>query len=74
MEFKNKKQINENSTLAEVLENEGAESILKKYSVPCLSCPMMSFEMNKLTLKQISEMYGVNLKALIGELNKKIDS
>lgn len=64
-----KNKINKETTLAEVLKNKGAEEILAKYSLPCLSCPMAKFEMEKLKIGEVCEMYGVDLKNLLKELN-----
>lgn len=66
------KKITENSTLKEVLEIEGAEEILKEYNLPCLGCPFAKFEAENLTLKEIARFYGIDLKNLIGALNKKL--
>ena len=65
------KKITSNTTLAEILELEGAEKILVKYNLPCLTCPFAKMEMDQLKIGQICEMYGIDLKALLKELNKK---
>ena len=59
------------TTLAEVLKKKGAEKILAKYDLPCLTCPMAKFEIENLKLGRVCKMYGINLEKLLGELNKK---
>ena len=63
------KEINQNTTLKEILEIKGVEEILMKYNVPCLSCPMASFEIEDLKLGDICRIYGINSKQLFEELN-----
>lgn len=58
------------STYQEVIAKERAHEILAKHGVPCVSCPMAKYEMGKLKLGDISEMYGIDLKALLDDLNK----
>jgi len=65
-------KITEDTTLAEILELAEAEKILAKYNLPCLGCPMAKFEMENLKIGKICKMYGINLKDLLSELNKKI--
>ncbi len=64
------KKFTKDSTLAEVLKTKGAEEILAKYNLPCLTCPMAQFEIQKLTLGQVCEMYGIDVDKLLEELNK----
>lgn len=66
--MKNQK-ITENTTLKEILEIKGAKEVLEKHNLPCLFCPMASFEMENLTLGEICRLYGLNLKNLLKELN-----
>ena len=65
-----KGRVGPSTTLKEVLESKGAEKILAKYNLPCLTCPMAQFEMQKLTLRQVCEMYGIDVDKLLKELNK----
>ncbi len=58
------------STYQEVISKEKSYEILAKHGVPCVSCPMAKYEMAKLKLGDISEMYGIDLKALLDDLNK----
>ena len=63
-------KITKNTTLAEILTFPDSEEILAKYSVPCLTCPMAQYEMKTLTLGAICQMYGIDEKKLLVDLNK----
>ena len=63
--------ITKNTILSEVLEKKGAEKILAKYNLPCLTCPMAKFEIESLKLGQVCETYGIDTEKLLKELNKK---
>ena len=39
--------------------------------VPCLSCPMSPFEIDKLKIGEVCKMYGLNLEKILKELNKR---
>ena len=65
-----KKQINENTTLEKVLSCPGSEDVLKKYNVPCLSCPFAEMEMGELKISDICKNYGIDQKGLVEDLNK----
>lgn len=65
------KKFTKNSSLAEILEKKGMEKILVKYNLPCLACPMASFEIESLKLGQVCETYGIDIEKLLKELNKK---
>ena len=64
-----KKSITEKTILAKIFKKKGALSILTKYQLPCLVCPMIKFEIEKLTIGQVSRMYHLDLKKLLSELN-----
>ncbi len=64
------KKIIQSSTLKEILEIEGTDKILAKYQTPCLSCPMASMEIEKLQIGQVAEMYGLDLKGILEDINK----
>ena len=66
-----KNKITKDTTLAEILDLPGAEKILAKYNLPCLSCPFAKMEMENLKIGDACKMYGINLKDLLEELNKK---
>ena len=63
--------INKDTILSKVLEGKDAEEILAKYNLPCLTCPMAKFEIESLKLGQVCETYGIDIKKLLKELNKK---
>jgi hypothetical protein len=62
-------KITEKTTLEKILETKKGAEILSKYSVPCMSCPMASFEISKLEIGQVCKMYGLNLEKILNELN-----
>ncbi|UCD02886.1 MAG: hypothetical protein JSV63_03845 [Candidatus Aenigmatarchaeota archaeon] len=59
------------TTLENALKVRGANDILERFNTPCVHCPMAAMEMNKLKLEEIASMYGIDLKGLLKELNKK---
>lgn len=65
-----KDKFTKNTTLAEILESPEAEKILAKYNLPCLSCPLAAMEIQSLKIGQACKIYGLNLKALLKELNQ----
>ncbi len=64
-------KITKDTTLAKILEKKGAEKILAKYNLPCLTCPMAKFEIGNLKLGQVCKMYGIDLDKVLKEINKK---
>ena len=62
-------KITEKTTILEAMINPKAKGVLAKYNLPCLSCPMAQMEIDKLKLGEVCEMYGLNLKGLLKELN-----
>jgi len=66
------KKITKETTLKEILEIEGAKEILEKYNLPCLFCPMASFEIENLKIGDICRAYGINAKNLLKDLNSLV--
>ena len=64
-------KVNKNTTLAKILEIKKGSSVLSKNGVPCLSCPMAQFEIDKLKIGEVCKMYGLNLSKILKEVNKK---
>lgn len=62
-------KFNQKSTLKNILTKKGAEEILAKYGVPCISCPMASSEVEKLEIGMVGKMYGLETKKILNELN-----
>jgi len=58
--------------LAEILKYPQGIKILMKYHIPCFGCPLMSFEMNMLRVREVSKMYKIDAKKLLKELNEQI--
>ena len=65
-----KSEITKNATLAEILKRSGSKKILEKYNLPCLGCPCVQYEMDGLEIGRVCEMYQIDLKGLLKELNK----
>jgi hypothetical protein len=70
MEKKNK--IKKETTLKDIVEIEGAKEVLVKHKVPCLSCPMANFEIEQLEIGKVAEIYGLDLKQILEDLNSLI--
>ncbi len=62
-------KITQKTTLKEILENSKSEKILAKHRVPCLSCPMASFELGELEIGKVAKLYELDLRAILKELN-----
>lgn len=64
-------KITTKTTLDKILETKNGAEVLSKHNVPCLSCPMASFEISKLEIGQVCKMYGLPLKEILKDLNLK---
>ena len=62
--------VNKNTTLEKILEQKGAEEILHKHNVPCVSCPMAPMELSELKIGEVCKMYGLDLEKILIDLNK----
>jgi hypothetical protein len=58
------------TTLEKIMETKDGEEILHKNGVPCVSCPMAQFELDKLEIGEVCNMYGLNLEKILKDLNK----
>jgi len=63
-------KITKETILAEIMKVPGAQEILAKYNLPCLSCPFAKMEMEKLKIGGVCQMYGIDADNLIKDLNK----
>lgn len=63
-------KVTQDTTLAEILEIPGAQEILAKFKVPCLTCPMAQMEMQCLKLGDVCRMYGIDETKLLKELRE----
>lgn len=63
-------KVTSKTTLEKILKKAGADEILAKHGVPCLSCPMAQFEIDKLKIGEVCKMYKLNLKNILKDLNK----
>lgn len=64
-------KITQKTTLAKILEQKGAEEILHKNGVPCMSCPMAQFEVNELEIGKVCKAYKLDAEKILKELNQK---
>ncbi|MEK7658684.1 MAG: hypothetical protein AAB352_02345 [Patescibacteria group bacterium] len=62
-------KITDKATLKNILEKKGACEILAKHNLPCMSCPMAYFELEKLEIGEVSKMYGLPLEKILKDLN-----
>lgn len=69
--YKYMTKIIKNTTLEKILDKKGAEKILAKNSVPCVSCPMAKYELSKLKIEDVCKMYDLDLEKILKELNSK---
>jgi len=65
-------KITKNTTLGEILAYPGADKILLKYNLPCLSCLWLRYEIGALKIGEVAKMYKLDLKNLLAELNKTL--
>jgi hypothetical protein len=70
VKIKTTTKIGAGATLAKIIEKKGAAKILSENGVPCLSCPMSQFEIDKLKIGKVCKMYGLNLEKILKDLNK----
>jgi len=63
-------KITKNTTLEKVLKIKGAEEVLAKFKFPCLTCPMMQYEVGSLTLGQVCDNYGIDLVGVLKGLEE----
>ncbi len=64
-----KNKITKETTLTKILEIQGADDVLTKHGVPCVTCPMAKMEMDKLKIGEVCKTYGVDLGKLLKDLN-----
>ena len=63
------KIITKATTLEKIIEQKGGEKVLHDNGVPCMSCPMAQFEIDKLKIGEVCEMYELDLEKILKELN-----
>jgi hypothetical protein len=62
--------INKETVLGDIVKLKGSDKVLHDNRVPCITCPMAKMEMDTLKVGQICNMYGLDEKKLLKELNK----
>ncbi len=58
----------EKSLLADIM-GDGKAEVLLTHGVPCIGCSMFGFELQYLELGAVAKTYGLNLEALLADLN-----
>ena len=62
-------KITKKSTLKEILSLKNGAQVLADFDVPCMGCAFARFEMDKLTLADICQMYDLDLDGILKKLN-----
>jgi hypothetical protein len=65
-------KITEKTALSEILKNPKLVEILEKYNFPCLACPFAKMEIENLEIGKVCDLYGIEIKKVLKELNKAI--
>lgn len=63
----------EKTTLDKLLSQPELIEILAKFKLPCLWCPMAQFEVAQLQIGQVCQVYQIDAKKLLKELNRKAE-
>lgn len=63
-------KVTKNTKLSELLENPEAVEILAKNNLPCLTCPFVQYEMDKLKIGDICKIYKIKTENLLKDLNR----
>ncbi len=64
-------KITSNTKLSKVFKKKTLVNVLSKFNVPCVSCPIAKHEIEQLSVGYVCDIYGIDKKELIKELNKK---
>jgi len=62
-------KVTEQTLLGEIINDERVTPILKKYNFPCVTCPLVQYELEKLKVIDIAKFYGINAEEMIKEVN-----
>jgi len=63
-------KVTNKTTLKKIIEKKGGAEILMKNGVPCLSCPMSQFEIDKLKIGDVCKIYKLPIKKILKQLNE----
>jgi len=66
-------KVTEKTKLEELFKLDGVTDILLSHNFPCVMCPMAKMEMDLLDLGSVCEMYGINKKDLLNEINEFLE-
>jgi hybrid cluster-associated redox disulfide protein len=65
-------KVTEDTTVEEILRYPGTSSTLVKHGIHCPTCPFAQFEIGRLKIGDVARNYGVDLDALLKELNEAV--
>jgi hypothetical protein len=65
-------KITEKTNLAEIFANPKLMTILEKYNFPCLACPFAKMEIENLEIGKVCNLYGIEVKKVLEDLNKAL--
>jgi len=65
-------KITEKTTLAKILKEPKLVEVLEKYNFPCLVCPFARMEIENLEIGKVCDLYGIEIKKVLKELNEAI--
>lgn len=63
------KKITKDTPIKEILNSPQGRKILEKFNFPCLNCPFAFSELENLKIGEVCQLYGLDLKKLLKELN-----
>ncbi len=64
-------KITSKTKIAKLFAKKTLLNVLKKYEVPCVSCPIAKQEIDKNSIGYVCDIYGLPKEEIIKELNKK---
>jgi hypothetical protein len=65
-----KREVSEETPLAEVLKIPGAIQVLIRNNFPCVTCPLALFEAGTMTVGEVARMYGLDVEKIVRELRE----
>lgn len=64
-------KITNKTKLSEIISNKKLVKILEDFGFPCLFCPHMKDEIEKLEIGYVCDNYGIDSEELIKKLNEE---
>lgn len=63
-------KITRETKLADIIKNKKHKEILEDFNFPCLFCPHMASEIEKLEIGYVCDNYGIDVDKLLSKLNE----